>query len=263
MGQSLAETRALADLFFEQENYEQALLCYQRTAFFSRPEADPDVFARIAECFYATGDFNRALEYFDHAYFAQPDSLSRLNYLFEKTRTLLETENYHFALVELLSHDFPDSSQAFYRQQLYLGASYFGLEQFEQAGKHFTAALPASAADGRRAIMELYDTPKKFERPYPKLALYMSAVLPGSGQFYAGDIAGGLNSFLLTGGLISSYFLLIYALHPIDAIMTILPWFQRYYQGGFDQAEIIAINKRQNRRNAIYQETIEILANYQ
>jgi len=260
--QDLQQTRKLADQFYAQGNFEQASMCYQRVAFFSRPEADPVILSRIAGCFYELGDFNRAMEYFDHAYFASNDFDQQAEFLFQKTATLLETGNYHFALVELLGHDFEPKSTLHFRKQLYLGSAYFGLEQYEKAGEYFEKSIPEDATDARRAIQQLYDNPKKFRKPYPKLALYMSAILPGSGQLYAGDLGGGLNSFLLTGTLVGSYFLLVNALHPVDAILTILPWFQRYYQGGFDQAEAIAINKREQNRNQIFQETLDIIDRY-
>jgi hypothetical protein len=39
---------------------------------------------------------------------------------------------------------------------------------------------------------------------------------------------------------------------PVDAILTILPWYQRYYTGGYGKAEEIARKKRDMKRNEIY-----------
>lgn len=259
-GQNIDETRLLAGQFYAQQNYEQALFTYQRVAFFSKSKADPEVLSRIASCFYSTGDFTRALEYYDHAYFAESNPDLKTDYLFQKVITYLETKNFHFALIELLGQEFESDSPEYSRKELLLGASYFGLEQYVQAGDHLAEALPAERVEARDSIRQLFSNKKAFKRPNPKAALVLSAITPGLGQFYAGDIAGGINSFLLTGTLISIYVYLTTRLHPIDAILTILPWFQRYYQGGFDHAERAAELERERRRNQILQQTLNIIS---
>ncbi|MCK5821518.1 MAG: tetratricopeptide repeat protein [Bacteroidales bacterium] len=260
-GQSINETKQLAGRFYAQQNYEQALLTYQRVAFFTSTKTDPEVLSRIASCFYSTGDFTRALEYYDHAYFAETNPELKTDYLFQKVITYLETKNYHFALMELLGQDFDLNSQEHFRKELLLGISYFGLEQYEQAGSHLTEAIPAARVEAKDSIRQLFLNKKLFQRPNPKAALVLSVITPGLGQFYAGDIAGGINSFLLTGTLIGIYAYLTTRLHPIDAILTILPWFQRYYQGGFDHAERAAELERERRRNQIIQQTLDIISN--
>jgi len=259
-GQNTNGTRQLADQFYTQQNYEQALFTYQRVAFFSRPKTNPEVLYRIASCFYSTGDFTRALEYYDHAYFAETNPVLKTEYLFQKVVTYLETRNYHFALMELLGQEFEPNSPEYFRKELLLGASYFGLEQYEQAGNHLAEAIPIEQIEARESINQLFSNQKMFKRPNPKAALVLSAITPGMGQFYARDIAGGINSFLLTGTLIGVYAYLTTRLHPIDAILTILPWFQRYYQGGFDHAERAAELERERRRNKILHQTLEIIS---
>ena len=259
-GQNTHGTRQLADQFYTQQNYEQALFTYQRVAFFSRPKTNPEVLYRIASCFYSTGDFTRALEYYDHAYFAETNPVLKTEYLFQKVVTYLETRNYHFALMELLGQEFEPNSPEHFRKELLLGASYFGLEQYEQAGNHLAEAIPIEHIEARDSINQLFSNQKMFKSPNPKAALVLSAITPGLGQFYARDIAGGINSFLLTGTLIGVYAYLTTRLHPIDAILTILPWFQRYYQGGFDHAERAAESERERRRNKILHQTLEIIS---
>ncbi|MBT3244519.1 MAG: hypothetical protein HN352_15330 [Bacteroidetes bacterium] len=259
-GQDINQTRQLADHYYSLNNYNQALHSYQRVAFFSRPNADAEILSRIAYCFYSGGDFVRALEYFDHAYFAESDPELKTEYLFQKVMTYLETKNYHFALMELFSQDFESNSPQHFRKELLLGASYFGLEDYTEAGRHLHEAIPSENKEARDKISLIFSNEKSFSRPNPKTALILSAILPGLGQFYAHDAAGGINSFLLTGTLLGVYAYLTTRLHPIDAILTILPWFQRYYQGGFDHAEMTAEKEREKRRNMIFQEAINIIS---
>ncbi len=260
--QNIDKTKQLADQFYNQQNYEQALYTYQRLAFFSKPAADPEVLYRIASCFYSNGDFNRALEFYDHAYFAERNPEKQKDYLFQKVITYLETKNYHFALMELLGQEFEPESSDYYKKEMLLGACYFGLEQFEQAGNHLSAAMPQIHTAAKDSIIQLFSNPKSFTRPNPKTALVLSAIIPGMGQLYSHDLQGALNSFLLTGTMLAIYAYLTTRLAPLDAILTILPWFQRYYQGGFDNAEITAEKERERRRNTVYQEALSILARY-
>ncbi len=258
-GQSKESTHHLADRMYAQNQFEEALYLYQRVAYFSKPQADANVLGRIADCFYAQADFTRAIEYYDHAYFATSDTQEKTNYLFGKMGTYLEIKNYHFVLVELLGEDFPTNIQNHYSKELYLAAAYFGLEQFEDAGKHFVEAIPAERKEARQQIESIFNEPKNFSRPKPKVAFILSAILPGAGQVYAGNPGAGINSLILTGSFVGLVLYLSVRINPIDAILTGLPWFQRYYQGGFDQAEISAEHARELRRNKHYQEALQII----
>ena len=259
-GQSVDETKQMADRLYDQKQYHEALYFYQRVAFFSWPEAESAVLARIANCFYAQKDFTRAIEFFDHAYFAATNPSEKTDYLFGKITTYLETKNYHSALIELLGQDFPENSQNHYRKELFLATAYFGLEQYTKAGYHFSESVPLEQKEARHQIELLFENPKDFSRPNPKLALILSAILPGAGQVYAGEPGAGLNSLLLTGTFVGMVLYLSVRIHPIDAILTGLPWFQRYYQGGFDHAERTAELARERRRNQIFQQSLKIIS---
>lgn len=85
----------------------------------------------------------------------------------------------------------------------------------------------------------------------------MSMIIPGLGQLYAGDIKNGLNSLILTGGLFS---LGIYSAINngfLDASLSVIPWFQRYYQGGFNKAQIIAKAKIEKKRYQIFNQLLD------
>lgn len=258
--QDLDQTLALADQAFERNDYENALFHFQRIAFFSSNRQNTAVLGRIADCYYALGDFERALEYYDHAYFEANHDKEKWDYLFKKIATYLEAGNYYTALVELLGIDAEEASDIDQRKQVFLATTYFGLEQFDNAGKHFLAALPPDQINERKQIADLYNNPKNFSRPNPKTAFILSVILPGSGQLYSGDGKSAINSFLLTSAFVGLVLYLSVRIHPVEAILTGSPWFQRYYQGGFDHAEQTAINERQKRRNIIYHQSLSIIA---
>jgi hypothetical protein len=45
--------------------------------------------------------------------------------------------------------------------------------------------------------------------------------------------------------------------NPLDAAIATLPWFQRYYQGGYKKAELIATAKIQEKRYKIYNQLLD------
>jgi hypothetical protein len=44
----------------------------------------------------------------------------------------------------------------------------------------------------------------------------------------------------------------------LDALMTVAPWFQRYYMGGFNRAENIAAVRFKNKQNKVYLNILEV-----
>ncbi len=46
----------------------------------------------------------------------------------------------------------------------------------------------------------------------------------------------------------------------IDAILSIMPWYQRYYQGGFNRAEKMAEKKRSINRSNYFNEILKIIS---
>ena len=256
--QDLQKTIELGDRYFVSGQISEALYTYQRAVFFSPSGAEADLLLKIADCFEITGDFDRSVEYFDHSYFSESSDSLRTEILFRKANSFIKTKNYHFALIELLGINASEGSFTDRRKFLYLASSYFGLEDFSKSEFYFLKALPGNKPEAYSEIRKIFNKKANFTRPNPSLALWLSVFLPGSGQLYSGDWIAGLNSLLLTGSLVGLTFYLTSLYHPIDAILTALPWFQRYYQGGFDQAEQIAELRRERNRNLTFQELIDI-----
>ncbi len=256
--QTVGETRAFADSLYSAGHLDQALTVYQRTAFFNRPVTDPEVLSRIADCFIAGGDLEKALEFYDHSYFAQPNDSIRKEVLFRKSACYLKSRNYNFALMELLSLD--DSlSQGFEKKRnFYLGMTWFGLEDFPKAGSYFEKAVDDSLS--RQKIHEIFANNRQFYRPHPKLASWLSIFLPGSGQFYSGEVLSGVNSLLLTGFFVGLGLYIVSVTSPVDALFTALPWFQRYYQGGFQAAAEFARHRRSENRSILFNEVLTVIA---
>jgi len=256
--QTVGEARAFADSLYAAGHLDEALPVYQRSAFFNRPVADAEVLSRIADCFISGGDLEKALEFYDHSYFAQTNDSIKKEVLFRKAACYLKSHNYNFALMELLSLDDSLSSGFEKKRNFYLGMVWFGLEDFSKAGSYFEKSVTDPL--GRQKIRVMFADTRPFYRPHPKLASWLSIFLPGAGQIYSGEIWSGVNSLLLTGFFVSLGFYVMTVTSPIDALFTALPWFQRYYQGGFQRAADFAKNKRAENRSRIFEQVLTVIA---
>lgn len=257
--QDLETTIELGERYFSSGQIPEALYTYQRAVFYSPSGADAGLLLRIAECFEIEGDFDRSIEYFDHAFFSESSDSLRTEILFKKAISFIKTGNYHFALIELLGIESKEGTLTDRRRSLYLASSYFGLDDYSNSESYFLKALPNNTPEAYKKVESIFQKKSNFSRPNPSLAMWLSVFIPGVGQFYAGDWVAGINSFLLTGSLVGLTFYLTGLYHPIDAMLTALPWFQRYYQGGFGQAEKIAGLRRTRNRNVKFQEILDII----
>lgn len=83
-------------------------------------------------------------------------------------------------------------------------------------------------------------------------------IIPGMGQFYAGDIKNGINSLLITSAFM--YLMVNTSIqYSVFEATSVLPWFSRYYVGGFNRAQTITINRVEDRQYQIYLQIMKIV----
>jgi tetratricopeptide (TPR) repeat protein len=257
-GQGIKDLQNYADHLFVASRFEEALPVYQRIAYFSEHKNDPGLLLRIADCFFETGDIGRSLEYYDHSYYSQENDSLQTEILFRKATCYLKTHNYQLALIDLLSLNAPSDAWYYRKLNFFLGIAWFGCEDFTQSETCFCKSATDSTVAGQ--IHGLFADHKTFTRPDPKTASWLSVFFPGAGQLYAGELGEGVNSLLLTGSLVGLGILLAYYTSPLDAILTILPWFQRYYQGGIVRAGNLAKKKRAEQLSSTFDQTLILLS---
>lgn len=259
-GQDLAATIAFGDECSDRGDYGTAIEAYGRALFFSPDSAMTGVFTRLGECEELSGNYERAaLAYQRAAESTYSDSL-RIERTFDKTRCGLEMGQWLEALGDLYS--LPDSLPLIQdrRREFYFGVIYFGLQEYQTCATHFTACLePGSQGDSLLIDSLLTDNPM-MQRPIPKRAKALSIIVPGLGQLYAGDYRNAANSFILSSALITLAVYVGARYGLVNAFFTVMPWYQRYFTGGFTNAESIAERKRAMNRADVYQEVLLIIA---
>ncbi len=164
-----------ADHLYDQGDYEAARIEYQREAF-ETGELYPAF--RAGECLWQLGDFSTAADHFghyDHPSFAIAQAESRY--------WMGDLE-----AAELVLRRLPATDETLYR------LAWIQVRQGED--------WEADLGDGpfQHALLAL----PPLEPRRPALAGAMSAVLPGSGQLYAGAHRDALSAFLVNGVLIGS-----------------------------------------------------------
>ena len=253
--QNFEETIAFADHQFKSGNLTTALKTYQRALFFSEGRENLYLFRQIAEISYINNDYESAQKYFGLAYNQSDNDSLKTELLFSKAFCQILDKNFQLAIIDLFSVN--DTSGIIQKRlNFYLATCYFGIEEFSQAKTYFKLCV---AIKDSAALRELF-TRRNLLSPSPKKARIMSMILPGLGQFYSGDTKSGLNSLFLTSGLIALGVNISIRYSPADAIFAILPWYQRYYTGGYGKAEEIASRKRQLKRNEVYNKILKLIA---
>ena len=257
--QSLDNVKIVADHFYNEQDYSLAIKEYQRYLFFSS-SLNPVVLFQMGECYQKLNQYEKATEYFDKAFFSFTADSLKLKAMFKKTQCMILNREYSLALAELLGISDTLTGNNYYKRELYSGIAYFGLEDFTNAGNSFVNAINPAYTTERDLVKAIFKNKKRFYKPRPNTASILSMCFPGLGQFYSGDIRNGANSVLLTSALVYLGVRIAVNQTVWDAIFTIAPWYQRYYQGGYMRAEKIATEKRADKRRKAYEEVIQVIA---
>ncbi|HDR89017.1 MAG TPA: hypothetical protein ENN63_05235 [Bacteroidetes bacterium] len=242
---------ALADSLFRRERYDHAIKEYQRALFFDPGYRRAYVTGLLGHTWFLRQDYTRAARYYDIALNLQENDSLRMELHFRKVLCQMLGEEYQFALIELfgMPGDMPHYFER--RRDFYLGACYYSLGSLEEAALAWEEALQDAPEEKLEALNHLLRGKNKYNRPNPNTAWYLSLILPGTGQFYAGDIRNGINSLVLNAGIVYLAYTTAVNYSVIDAVVSILPWLQRYWQGGFMKASDIARKKREKNREEL------------
>ncbi len=233
-----------------------ALKTYQRVLFFSGDRYRDECQRQLAALYADLGDFERSTFYCDLLYQSAGTDSLRYEALFSKTGLLMLQNQYKKALLELLSlpKNLPDPWMS--RKQLYLGAAHFGIHEFDLARADLLPLFSTTDIAGRAEFERLMHQAERVSRKSPKTARVLSMILPGAGQFYAGDYKNGINSLLLNA-LLGYWFVSTGIAYTfVDAAATVTPWLFRYYGGGIRRAGEILEKKKEERLRKVFRKVL-------
>ncbi|RYU94775.1 tetratricopeptide repeat protein [Emticicia agri] len=257
--QDLKQTFDFANELYEKKDFSGAANTYRRVIFFDKKEEyRKRCYKNIADCLYATQSYEEAADYYELAFYQQKTDSTKAEVLFRKLSCFLILGNFEYAEIELVNISDNLTPEQQRRKTFYAAILHFSTEKYADSKKEFLALIDSSNVEARQNIEQLFVKNDKISRLSPKKAKVLSIILPGLGQFYAGDIKNGFNSLLLTGGVVTWGILAaIGSPAPLDIFITMVPWFQRYYMGGYKKAEVIAENQKKKRRSKVYNQILD------
>ena len=234
---------SLGKHLFAQGNYDAAITEYKRFLFF-HPED-----ARMAEIYHNIGFAYREQDLWTEAITAlrmatqyARDDESKSEYQLTLAVTLIATQDYDLAQLELIKVTLRSPSALLYRRALFLRAVAYTYQfRWDEARE----ALKNWGTDEKlnKLFDAAIDTPQKSVR----VARILSTILPGAGQVYTGNWRSGINALLLNGAL---GFLTVDAVldgRYTDALLRGALAFRRYYRGNTFRAGQAAAQFNQQR----------------
>ena len=256
--QNLEETYRFGKEQFLLGNNKASALAFERVRYFGKGEFLTSTLDHLAQIEFENGNIDNAISLFGQAALSSEIENEIAWFTLRKCALLLKSGSPEFAKIELLGiPDQVEDTLLRYRNFL-LGVEAFSVHDFELSRIGFIAAIHQDSLKTKSIIDSLFNVLAGIKHPNPRTARILSMIIPGAGQFYAGDIKNGINSFLLTGIFITIGITVAINYSILDGIASAVPWFQRYYMGGYQRAEIIARERLLQKQDAIYQQVLKL-----
>lgn len=260
--QDIKQSFDFANELYEKQDYVGAAITYRRVIYFDKAEEyRKRCYKNIADCLYETQQYEEAADYYELAFFQQKTDSLKAEILFKKLSCYLIQNSFDYAEVELLNLPNNLTIEQRRRKVFYEAVLNFSTEKYDESKKQFLQLIDSTNIESKNRIEGLFLKNDKISKLSPRKARILSMIMPGLGQFYAGDFKNGANSILLTAGIgVWGVMAAVRSTSPVDALFTMVPWFQRYYSGGYKKAEIIAENQKKKRRAKVYNEILDEVA---
>lgn len=244
---------ALADWLLEQKSYHEAITEYKRFIFFN-PEGESAAYAfyRMGLAYRSDHKWKEAVDALRASILATEDPKIADERRIILATTLIASGNYSLARLELLKvSEAPLRPKSLY----FYGIACLYMSDWDEAreafGEFYSRYADGPATDRTEEIERVLASVESSYRS-PGLARFLSAIIPGLGQVYAGDWRDGLNALVLNGlaiGFIAN------AIHRRDyrdaAIISSISI--RYYTGNIynAQVDVRKYNKSLDRESAM------------
>lgn len=254
--QNATQCLSIAKDLYSIGEYEEAIRFYRRVLYFDENLA-VDSYFNIGETYLSTKQFEKARYYFSLAEQKETSDSVKNEIRFRTVTSYILENNVMFAKAELLGIDDANSEYFKRKKTFYLGVVAFKRQDIDEAERYFKTLFSNSQIAELEALIK---EGRKINNKKPYLAMAMSVVLPGAGQAYAGEWGDAANSFFLNLVTTTLYVYVWYEYSFIDAVIAVLPWWHRYYVGGFTNAHDMIEDKRSEKLDAILNDVLLLYA---
>ena len=169
-------------------NYSASLKLFQRVSFFGEGYKTTECLLNTADAYFNLNDFSKASEFYELAYFSTSNDSLRNLIALSKAAIFIYDKKFLEALQELFSTN--DDESISRTKNIYLATTYYGLNKFEDC-KSVLIEL-ATDSISKTQLIKLIAKAEHAQKLNPKTAKILSMIIPGLGQFYAGDIKNGI-----------------------------------------------------------------------
>tara|TARA_B110001452_G_scaffold71163_1_gene57432 strand:- start:498 stop:1337 length:840 start_codon:yes stop_codon:yes gene_type:complete len=253
-GQKQEESFQIALENFHSENYDLCIPYFKRIAFFESDNITNLNY--LAESYNKIKSYDNALVHYSLMYNLLSNDSLKNEVCFEMAKCYMSQEKYDYAEIEILN--IKELNNYFKsRKNYYLFLIYLNKREFELSKNYFLNISEFSDSNINQVQSSFSHLEKKIRRTNPKAASVLSMLIPGSGQMFYGNFSSGINSLLLTTTALTVFTIISIRYSYIDAILSVFPYYQRYYIGGV----INAINFAEEKNKLITYKTINNLNN--
>lgn len=255
------ETSTNLAIHYEANNQiDAALKEYLKLYLYSKNENQSLIPMKIGDLFIKKRDANNAVKYYDIQYNSlSPQDPLREEIRYLKIKTFLVSKNFKKAKAEILQLQEQDAADK-NKYLFYKGFIYYLNDDFVQ-GLNTLSKIDYLSFEDRKDLNGICK--KLIKNSHMKSEAYQlaSGIIPGMGQFIAGDYKSGINSTILNGSLIYLFFAVADRLSYSDAFVSVGPWLSRYFIGGVGNARESAVNKKIKKAEKYIHESLKIISN--
>lgn len=257
--QESAPIAVFAEKAYTEGNFDLALKEFLRAHFMGEKSPSIPISKRVSDLFVWKKDYQLAIQYLDYYYFENKGDVTLQGQItLDKVKIHLLQNDTKAALYEVFqvnTRRFPDKDRLTFYTALALMADHQIVEGFKYIKK-----LSYIDPKDYIALDALEKKMVKNDARNPNNARWWSILVPGLAQVIYGDPADGLTSFALLAGL--SYVMIDVGLTLSwpDALLSVGPWWGRYYIGGVGNAVDQATRHKEEKGKLLMADLLDLLA---
>ena len=256
--QDVDQTLLIANSAFTQEDFLTASALYERVLFFDDAlENTAAVYEKLADSHFKLTHYSEAYYYYDLAITIEENAQREVyQNLIKKADCAIRKNDFFDALAISFSINAPEQSAVLAKHQIQ-ALAYYKTGKIQKSFDLFNALCNGSEAC-QQQLKNLQAQAEKINNKSPKKARILSMIFPGLGFYYLGEWKKGINSTLLVGGLGTLLIFNSISTGFFNAFFNIMPWYQRYFMGGYTKAEMLAYQKIENELDSILLSVLEL-----
>lgn len=250
--QNINETLAYARSLSDEGMSEDAVEAYRRVLFFA-PELTDSIARETGNAYRKTANYDKAVYYYNIALHNESDLSLKGEIKFDIIQSYILNKDYMKAKLQLANMKYSNMDYSEKEFAFYQSITSFETDDYELSRESVLIFL--GECDTTK-IESLFAQAEKNYGKNPETAMWLS-LFPGLGQAYVNEYGEAANSFLINSVFLSLYFYVALTYNPIQGFIAVLPWFQRYYIGGMQNARSLAKEKKREEKDRILKEILE------